>query len=549
MAFILLILAFAISDFSLQNVFTNSSTLMPLAFKISAAWSSHEGSMLLWLCLISSIGGFSIKRNHSKIYYAINLFLVCFVYFAANPFKKILINPAQGLGLNPILQDSALMIHPPILYLGYSFYIVPFIYCMTILMGSKSAKEYIEKCKIYSALGCVFLTLGIGLGSWWAYRELGWGGYWFFDPVENISLMPLIMGIAFHHSLYYSLKDKSMMKWTIFYGINIFPITVLGTFLVRSGILTSVHSFSSTNHAEVMLVFFLVLFTLSNLLFVRKSRLIEVFNSSNSSTIKGLKLSNILWFSSVIIILFSLVFPIIANFLGYQITVEIGYFKATLIPIIIPIIIVAAIFPYFDLRDLCLALTFSVISSCILYYIEKIENPLLCFIIFSSIFLIYAIIFKAIKRGTYNRMLLAHIAFGVLSLSVALNVALQKELDFCGKIGDSIEQDVAKIKLENIYFSEEDNYYKQLAEFRVELSGKVMILKPENRLYKIEQSLTSESYIISHLTEDIYVVLGKIDGDIIHAKIYIRPFMKLIWLSISIIAICFLRIGSKKKQV
>ncbi|MBP7189791.1 MAG: heme lyase CcmF/NrfE family subunit [Rickettsiaceae bacterium] len=546
-AFILLIIAFIISDFSIRNVFTASSTIMPLSFRISAAWSSHEGSLLMWLWMMSLIGTFSLAGIARKIYASVILFFASFIYFSANPFDSLSINPTQGLGLNPILQDAALMIHPPILYLGYSFYLVPFVYCILALLDSQNAQEYFKKCRIFSALGCFFLISGISLGSWWAYRELGWGGYWFFDPVENISLIPLIGGIAFHHSLLYSIKDQYLTKWTIFYGINIFPITIFGAFLVRSGLLTSVHSFSSASNAEMLLIFSLGLFASSNMLFFRTKTTPKESPSPNKPAKQALHIGNLLWLFSLIIILFSLITPIIASLMGININIEAGFFKSTLIPITVPITILASLFPYFSLRKSIVIASFSAISSFYLCYIEKIDDILLATLIFASNMLIYAMIFKAIdQRGHINkksaRILTGHLALGLLSLSITLNVAGQKEIDFIGRVGDAIQQDDIKINLQNIYFSEEDNYYKQIAEFTFKKGAKTIILKPENRLYKIEQSLTSESYIISNITEDIYCVLNQVNGDIIHAKIYIRPFMKMIWLSLSIIALAFFRI-------
>ena len=243
LAFLLLVCGFIISDFSIQNVFFNSSTLKPLGFKIAASWASHEGSILLWLCLLQTIAVIYIALFNSRpiqVYHTIILALIqilfgSFIYFTSNPFDSLSFRPAQGLGLNPMLQDIALIIHPPILYLGYVCYVVPFTSACVILLTSSLDFVNLRAIKIFTNLGMLFSTLGIALGSWWAYRELGWGGFWFFDPVENISLLPWLSAIVLHHSILVTIKSGRMTNWSITLSIITFLLVVFSTFWYAQG--------------------------------------------------------------------------------------------------------------------------------------------------------------------------------------------------------------------------------------------------------------------------------------------------------------------------
>lgn len=570
-SFICLIIAFYTSDFSIQNVFLNSSSIMPVIFRISAAWASHEGSQLLWfsfLCIISYLCIKNISYNDTLakaailIISPIMLALCLFIYFAANPFSTLYLNPHQGLGLNPILQDAALAIHPPILYLGYVSFLAPLIYSCLVLIYPKNLKELLEATVKFSKFGWMMLTIGIALGSWWAYRELGWGGYWFFDPVENISLIPLIMGIAFHHSLIFSIHNQKLLRWTIFFGLNIFPVTLIGSFLVRSGALISVHSFADANYTECLLLIVTGIFCFSNGLFILRFISIPSPSLFPKSKEQGIFFGNILWLLSAITIIFSIIYPLILKTMGHDITVQVEYFTNTFIPLLIPIILLAGSFAYFkakntSYRDYYFSLILALIACGIIYLRFRIHGFLLYLILFSSIFLLFSTVFKLLEKTQYlsialsnkmSSMLIGHFGFGLLAFSISLNSALSSEIDFIGKIGHKVTTKEYSITLKNINFGQEENYYKQIVEFQIEPNkGKIIILKPENRLYKVEQALTAESAIYSYLTHDVYAILNKINDDIIHAKIYYRPLISWIWLSATIIAIGILVSLCKRK--
>ncbi|MCC8369384.1 MAG: cytochrome c biogenesis protein CcsA, partial [Rickettsia endosymbiont of Oxypoda opaca] len=312
LSFTLLVYSFVVSDFSLQTVFLNSSTLKPLLFKIAGSWSSHEGSILLWLCLLQIISCCYVCLINDKqdkqlailILSILQLLFGSFIYFTSNPFNAFSFAPTQGLGLNPMLQDIALSIHPPILYLGYVSYVVPFTCACIILLrsitsfssplslsslmsfssplsflrkqesrkkhsklslGSRLRRNDIKLLKTFANIGILFTTIGIALGSWWAYRELGWGGLWFFDPVENISLFPWLSAIALHHSILVTIKTERMQSWTIILSILTFLLVVFSTFLVRSGFITSIHSFAFSPERGIYLLTIFVIIAFSSI--------------------------------------------------------------------------------------------------------------------------------------------------------------------------------------------------------------------------------------------------------------------------------------------
>lgn len=560
LAFLLLVYGFIVSDFSLQNIFLNSSTLKPMGFKIAASWASHEGSILLWLCLLQIIGLIYIaffNNRPSRIYQIIILSLIqilfgSFIYFTSNPFDQLSFTPDQGLGLNPMLQDIALIIHPPILYLGYVSYVIPFTIACTILLTSKIESTSLKEIKIFTNLGLLFLTLGIGLGSWWAYRELGWGGFWFFDPVENISLMPWLSAIVLHHAVLVTIKSRQMLNWTIILSIITFLLAIFATFLVRSGMLISIHAFaSSETRALYLLGIFAAIAVSSIILMIIKSPKIPIILLANSNYIgtNYIILGNIFLLVALIMLLSATIYPVVyALFYEEIITISEKFFINNFIIFVIPILLLAAIAQknntgrknlIKNLIIFCCALIITFISS----YKIQYDAISLCIII-SALFLIIDNCYLLLVKSEYLTgkltvniaMILGHFGFGLLVLTISLNSLLQSEVDFVGKIGDSLVSGEFEVTLRDIRFAQSENYYRQIAEFWIQdKQNNITILKPENRFYQIEQQLSQESNIYSYLFYDLYAVLSKIDGPIIHAKIYYRPMISFIWLSIIMI--------------
>ncbi|MGX6960731.1 MAG: heme lyase CcmF/NrfE family subunit [Rickettsia endosymbiont of Pentastiridius leporinus] len=614
-AFFTLVYAFITSDFSLQNVFINSSTLKPLIYKIAGSWSSHEGSMLLWFCLLQIISCcyiFFLEDKHLKflsiiILSAIQLLFSSFIYFTSNPFNIFSFIPKEGLGLNPMLQDIALSIHPPLLYLGYVSYVVPFtIACAISLIPviprlDRGIQKMIDNMdpvvkprddinynihllKTFANIGILFTTIGIALGSWWAYRELGWGGFWFFDPVENISLFPWLSGIMLHHSIIVMTKTGRMQNWTIILSIVTFLLVVFSTFLVRSGFITSIHSFAfSPERGMYLLGIFLVMgvgsigaYTMPSLrggasaptkqsskmrsIFIIFSGLSRRFAPRNDDSVStqqphfamtGIIIGNIFFLLSLIILIYATLYPLVYSlFDDKPVIIGEAFFINNFIIFVVPILFTIGLFTTkSSIRKHLVILTLSLVTT---YLISlKVEFGVISilttiasiFLMLHNIyyFLVKTIYFKQSLKASTASMLLGHCGFALIAFSITMNALLQKELDFTGKIGESAIFDEFKVTLQNIKFAQGKNYYRQIAEFWLEDNkGNITILKPENRLYIVEKGLSQESDIYSYLLYDLYAVLSNIDGDIIHAKIYYKPTMSFIWLGVIITASGFL---------
>ena len=557
-SFLVLVFGFVISDFSVQNVFFNSSTLKPLIYKISAAWASHEGSILFWLSLLNLVCIVYVyiisTQQIAKIQLRILSFIIflfsSFIYFTSNPFAALTITPAEGLGLNPVLQDAALAIHPPILYLGYVSYVVLFTNAIIILLKKNNEilrAELLEISKIFSSFGMLTLTLGIGIGGWWAYRELGWGGFWYFDPVENISLMPWLVGIALHHSLQLSLNHNKAFNWTLSLSIIAFLLTILGTFLVRSGLLTSIHSFnSSRERALYLFIIFLLIAIPSLCLLIIKNRTHDFarFNFKERGIIAG----NILWSLNMVIILAATLYPLIYSYLfAESVSLDLNFFSLVFLPVIILITFVAGTFsgPILSNNTLVIAIISLCLTIISCYVIRHSNMSALAFL--GAVYLIFQTTYMFIVKSDFlrrklppstNSMILGHLGFGLLALSITLNTILQKEFEFVGTVDESRILNQFEVSLKGIKFADGSNYYRQIAEFWIadQSNNKVTILKPENRYYKIEKTLSQESDIFSYLTHDLYAVMNRIDDNVVHAKIYYRPFISFIWLSIFVMS-------------
>ncbi|HJD55416.1 MAG TPA: heme lyase CcmF/NrfE family subunit [Rickettsia endosymbiont of Pyrocoelia pectoralis] len=606
LAFCTLIYAFITSDFSLQNVFLNSSTLKPLIYKIAGSWSSHEGSMLLWFCLLQIISGcyiFLLKDRQFKllsiiILSAIQLLFSSFIYFTSNPFNTFSFVPKEGLGLNPMLQDIALSIHPPLLYLGYVSYVVPFtIACASMLSlnchpvacprdpvikntNTKSSfylaflwipwtshgMTPIHLLKTFANIGILFTTVGISLGSWWAYRELGWGGFWFFDPVENISLFPWLAGIMLHHSIIVTSKTGHMQNWTIILSIVTFLLVIFSTFLVRSGFITSIHSFAfSPERGTYLLGIFLVMGIGSCMSFLRKQesskKLVirmdsrfcgnDIKKGGNDTREKAILLGNLFFLLSLVILICATLYPpIYSLFDDKPVIIGEKFFINNFIIFVIPILCTIGLFTTkSSVKKHLVILTLSlVITYCISL---KVEFGIISILtIIASIFLMLHNIYYFLVKTNYFKqslkastasMLLGHFGFALIAFSITMNALLQSEMDFTGKVGTNKIFDEFKVTLQNMKFAQGKNYYRQIAEFWLEDNkGNITILKPENRLYIVEKGLSQESDIYSYLLYDLYAVLSNIDGDVIHARIYYKPMMSFIWLGVIITVSGFL---------
>ncbi len=565
-AFLLLILAFITSDFSVKNVFLNSSTIKPLIYKIAGSWASHEGSMLLYVSMLSFISSLYTKvvnyqgntRNvQITILAFIQILFLFFIYYTSNPFDNFKFAPEQGLGLNPVLQDKALSIHPPLLYMGYVSYVTLYVNAILLLLIPKERTTLIKNSLRLSGFALIMLTAGIGLGAWWAYRELGWGGYWFFDPVENISLMPWIAGISLHHFLLVTNKSRKFFYWSIITSFVAFLLTLYGLFFVRSGIITSVHSFAfSRERGFYLFVICSILTFLAFAAFIVRKKENHTGSKDNVASVltirdKAIMVGNILWITALLSLFIAVIYPIYQSFFyENNVAIDPEYFHQIFIPIFIPLMLIAAIIPYLNnhqsfSRKLIHLLIPFLITLVIFHYIPKpgiistaiIFASTLLMIQMTNLFLIESNYFQKSLTPRKLSLIIGHFSLGLLAFSININVLFSKEIEFIGKTGESVSDEFFLVKLDNIRFSNTEVYYRQIAEFSVQdNNGNVVILKPENRLYKIENSLSQETDIYSYLTHDMLASLSKVNGNTIHAIIYYKPMIWFIWLSIFLIA-------------
>lgn len=566
LSFILFVCAFIFSDFSLQSVFLHSSTMSPFIFKVGATWVTNEGSLLLWLSLLTIVSFFYIRAAYKQqlllytqicIIATVQLLFMILIYITSHPFMSSSFTPNEGIGLNPLLQDIALVIHPPILYLGSVCYIVPFATAMIILFNDEyflykkaTMVRLLQLVKPISTLGISCLTLGIGLGSWWAYRELGWGGYWFFDPVENISLLPWLIAISLHHSLNISIKHIVLIRWTVVLSILSFIMVIFSMFLIRSGLLHSLHTFISPLEMVISLLIVFALIAVPSLcILILKAGKLKKLNNPIQKTIYyqviGINISNAVWIFSAIILTFATVYPILYQFIyKVQIVVTEKFFVYSFVPIAICGVFISAIFSsYYNFKQYFITLTLTVLITIISAYQMQYTLISLCGA-FCGIFLILQMLHLILIKSDYFKhaisvknmsMILSHVGFGLLTVSITWNTLLQTEHEFIGTIGDQVHSEKFDISLHDIKFTTGSNYHTQIAELWItdRINKNVMILRPENRLYIIEKAITQDSDIYSYLTHDMYAIINTIEDDVVHAKIYYRPLISFIWLSIA----------------
>ena len=562
-SFFLLIYAHIISDFSLINVFENSHTTKPLIYKISGVWGNHEGSMLLWILVLTIFNYFIYKLYNTKnsifilktlqIQSFITTGFILFTVLTSNPFKKMITTVENGLGFNPILQDPALAIHPPLLYIGYVGFSAAFSMSVAALSLDKNLNtNWHNYMKPFVMVAWTFLTIGIALGSLWAYYELGWGGWWFWDPVENASFMPWLLGTALLHSLIVVEKKKSLQGWVLLLSILTFLLSVLGTFLVRSGILTSVHTFAlDPSRGIYILAFMALLGCYSLILFGSKSKI--YFNNNYFSFFSkegAILVNNIFMIVVCFTVLLGTIYPLLIEAVtNNKISVGEPYYNSTVIPIIIPAIIVMGIGPILSwgkinkselIRKVLPAAFVTIILTSFFFFIYKsysfigVLGILLGFWIISN----NLVIFYRKKINYSIGMIIAHIGVGLLILGITGSSVWQKEKISKLHIGDEI-----KIKNYNIVFNKisevrGSNYLALKGNFSVYDKNKNLIttLVPENRFYPITKSFTSEASIHTNIIRDLYIILGqgnKNDGWTI--RVYYNPLVVWIWIGAFII--------------
>ncbi len=578
-SFLSLIFAYVTSDFSNFNVFQNSHSDKPLMYKISGAWGNHEGSILLWLCMISIYGFLyslisksidDFKINVLKIQNAIYVIFAFFIIFTSNPFLVNSVEINEGLGLNPILQDPALAIHPPMLYMGYVGFSLVFSLGIASLFKKNDDTNWIIETKKWSIVSWTFLTAGIALGSYWAYYELGWGGWWFWDPVENISLMPWIVGLALVHSLIIIKGEQSIERWIVFLSILCFSLCVLGTFLVRSGILTSVHSFASdaSRGLFILLIFFLIT-GFGFLVFLiksptKKNNLHLLLINKTSALI----INNILMIIAMLTILLGTIYPIIIEVLtNTRISVGGPYFNSTVLPILLPGFLLMSIAPVLSwqsnkIKKFRVYVVFFLILSFLIFlhsYFTVFNTWGFVGLILGSWIILASIIsiilrFKFLISFNYIKSInsfIAHIGVGIMIIGITYSSIYQKEYSFNISVGEQINLYDNVLKLENIKVTEEKNYQSLKAFFSLRKKGELIdYILPGKNYYPVSKIITTEAGIYNDWLKDIYITLGNEEDSTWSIKIYLNPLVSFIWIGVLIMIFSgFIAIFKNEKNI
>ena len=560
-SFLCLILSFVFSDFSNETVFNNSHTTKPLFYKISGTWGNHEGSLLLWLLVLTLfIFLFLIKTKDQPIKYKIltlvfqQVIIIGFFVFlikTSNPFNYLYPIPEEGLGLNPILQDPALAIHPPILYLGYVGSSIIFSSALAATSLNMISKKWASHIKKWVLISWVFLTLGILLGSIWAYYELGWGGFWFWDPVENVSLMPWLALTTLLHCVLVLEKKLVLTSWVIILSISTFTLSMCGTFLVRSGILNSVHTFANDPERGLFILIFLF-----SLIFI-SIFIFFFFHKPNQSN-----LNNFFWLSketSIIInnwfmmyflsvVLVGTVYPIFLDVLtSEKISVGPPFYHKLIIPFLILFLLIMAIGPKLkwiksNLEDKVYLISLLFISFLLSFLIVKNFNSnfLINTILISSALYLFFVTLRDffIKKKNNISQNIAHFGFSLLILSILFNSLFSTEIITNLKVGETFETSTTKIIFKNINQKKEKNYKSVVGNFSIQNSnGKIDNLSPELRIYNQPNIVTSEADIKTTLLSDKFLVINLVQNqDYFNVRYQVKPFMLWIWLSVLLIS-------------
>ena len=562
-SFLILITAFVISDFSLISVYQNSHSLKPLFYKISGSWGNHEGSLLLWVIILTifSFLFLLLNKDHPHNYRAYTLIsqniliigFLSFTLFNSNPFSSISPIPKEGLGLNPILQDPALAIHPPLLYIGFVGSSIYFSAAIASMLTNYSGRLFARSIKNWVLISWFFQTVGILAGSIWAYYELGWGGFWFWDPVENASLLPWFAMTALIHSLIVLEKRSVFYFWVIILCILTFVLSVTGTFLVRSGILNSVHSFANDPSRGIYILIFLsLLIFVSVFILFRKFKTINYDLNVNSRE-TFILINNWFMIFYLVTVLLGTVYPIFTEVLiNQKVSVGPPFYNTVIIPVVVIFLIFMSVGPkvkwikdkFRNLNVLFKILLFSILINLLIVYVFKSYSLISNFIIISSIFLIISSLIDLYKNsknrdGSKSRIL-SHLSFGFLVFFIGLNHNFSYEKDFNLKLGEKKFFDNYSLEFKDLQLEEFQNYKSVIGEFKIHNTNRNLekFLYPEIRIYENPSTLTYEASIRTGLFKDYYLTMSNIDrSDYYNIKFQKKPFMMMIWISVIFVSL------------
>ena len=505
-------------NFSFVYVFQNSNVLLPTFYKLSAFWAAHEGSFFLMIILLSScavINNIAMKESRhlslsNSVIAFILFFYLAFLVLTSNPFMIFEVAPLNGSDLNPLLQDPLLVIHPPMLFAGYVFYAITFSFVIAGVFTDFD-KELFGIIKIWAGISWFTLSLGILLGSMWAYYELGWGGYWFWDPVENVALMPWLAGTAFTHSLIFS-KNKVLLSWMVFLGILTFLLSILGSFIVRSGILNSVHSFASDPSRGVFLLSLFALFSLVSLgIFFFRSNFLHSSWPKFMSRNYLLVLNNIILMTILTIVFLGTLYPIYYEVI-YNEKFSVGpkYFSELITPAVFILIILFTLeqFPKILSMDKLKASLILIAGTAIIFIINYFNMGLLLSGIFLAALILKFVLDLLNNKSVRLHKLFGHLAVVLLTFSVLLNHEFSKNIDFKIKPNDKVEFMGTNLIFKSVDVVPNKNFDSVVGTFEVEDKGKNFNIISEKRVYKVGGVITSETGIAPYITKDYLLVLG-----------------------------------------
>lgn len=602
-SFLALIAGFLYNDFSLVYVAKHSNSLMPWYYKLSATWGGHEGSLLLWMTILATwcmlVAVFSrglplqMRARVLSILGGVQVMMLAMMIFTSSPFDRVLPSlPVDGADLNPLLQDPGLIFHPPMLYMGYVGLAVPFAFCMAALWAGRLDAVWTRWSRPWTLVAWTFLTLGIALGSWWAYYELGWGGWWFWDPVENASLMPWLAATALMHSLAVTEKRGVFKAWTMMLAIFAFALSLLGTFLVRSGVITSVHSFAADpTRGLAVLAILTIVIGFGLLMFALRGWRLTVESSYRlKSRETMLVVNNLVLLVATLVVLLGTLYPIIADFfkLG-QVSVGPPYFNALFVPLtwlLLGFMGVGVVMRYkHDSRPFLATLMACAIGAFVLgsapaYMVSQLaEEPLFDYGIYvSGILSLWVLIFiildikdklKHHKGGifsglaklspSYWGMQIAHIGVIVCMMGVAATSSMSIEKDVAMTVGDSVHVQGYDFYLQEFEMIQGVNYDATQATIIVRQHGRqIAVLYPQKRDYVVSMMPMTEVGIRPSLLNEMYVALGEpistqngqVDMNTWAVRVYVKPMVRWIWLGAIIMAVgAFIAILDKRYRI
>ncbi|MCA8882492.1 MAG: heme lyase CcmF/NrfE family subunit [Rhodobacteraceae bacterium] len=562
--------AFVTSDFSLRLVVMNSHSLKPMLYKVTGVWGNHEGSMLLWVLILSLFGACagwfggnlppSLKARVLSVQALIGVAFFGFILFTSNPFLRMALPPMDGQDLNPLLQDPGLAFHPPFLYLGYVGLSLTFSFAVAALIEGRVDAAWGGWVRPWTLAAWVFLTVGIALGSWWAYYELGWGGYWFWDPVENASFMPWLLAAALLHSAIVVEKRESLKAWTILLAILAFGFSLIGTFIVRSGVLTSVHAFANDPERGVFILIILAVFTGGALtLYAARAGVMQsrgVFGLVSRES--ALVVNNILLAVSCFVVFVGTLWPLVAELIfGRKLSVGAPFFDAAFTPFMVAIAVIlpiGAMLPWkrarLDrvMRQLMPVAVLACAVAGLIWAMQSDRGMLAPVGIALGVWLALGSLVDlwsrcgrgaiAARLGRLTRLpradygkAVAHLGLGVTFIGIAAMTAWEQEDIRVAQVGETFSVGVYDITLAEVHREEGPNYFTTKAEMRVTRNGRdVAVLHPEKRVYPVAKMPTTEAAIDNGVFRDLYLVIGDPQANGGWAvRTYIKPFANWVW--------------------